>query len=176
MKQPMGGKMGGKREENKGNQVESVKEKSHWPHTSWPHVHAFIALLINSQLVNSVTFICGTIKHFSTLLLMRWRSSLLLCLFFFFFDSSWNRVSLCVTSNMRSNDDAEESFYNNRQNPIISLHQLSWSGKMDLHVWDWCLSLRWEEEGNLWRGDVHMLGRLEIFCKVTARIFFADTS
>lgn len=39
---------------------------------------------------------------------------------------------MCVASNTRSNDDDEGSFYNNGQNPIISLSEPSGSGKMDL--------------------------------------------
>lgn len=106
MHQLVGGKMGGKTEENEGNQVESVKEKSHWPHTYQPHVHAFITLLINSQLINGTTFISGTIKHFSTLMLMRWLSPLLLRLFL----TCHEIGSVCVASNTRSNDGDDEIF------------------------------------------------------------------
>lgn len=38
-----------------------------------------------------------------------------------------------AASNTRSNDEDEASFYNNRQNPIISLCEPSGSGKTDLH-------------------------------------------
>lgn len=74
--------MGGKREENEGNQVESMRRKV-TDRTLTSHMCTFIAALINSQLVNSETFICVTIKHFSTLVLTGRLSSPRLPLFYF---------------------------------------------------------------------------------------------